>query len=126
MLAVPVRGREHVSTGKRLQLRGEMGGLYTYAWQKASKAFLAQPENALCRMHRQRGDTVAATIVDHIIPHRGDHALFWDRSNWQPLCKLCHDSHKQSEERTGRQRGCAIDGTPLDRSHHWNRGRLKV
>ena len=29
--------------------------------------------------------------VDHIIPHRGDPELFWDRSNWQALCKNCHD-----------------------------------
>ena len=32
-----------------------------------------------------------ATVVDHIVPHRGDHALFWDEQNWQPLCKSCHD-----------------------------------
>ena len=32
-------------------------------------------------------------VIDHIIPHRGDPILFWDRSNWQPLCKDCHD-HK--------------------------------
>ena len=29
--------------------------------------------------------------VDHIVPHRGDHRLFWDEQNWQPLCKACHD-----------------------------------
>jgi len=32
-----------------------------------------------------------ATVVDHIIPHRGDERLFWDETNWQPLCKQCHD-----------------------------------
>ncbi|MGN8738508.1 HNH endonuclease signature motif containing protein [Bilifractor sp. HCP3S3_D3] len=32
-----------------------------------------------------------ATVVDHIVPHRGDPKLFWDRSNWQALCKRCHD-----------------------------------
>ena len=32
-----------------------------------------------------------ATVVDHIIPHRGDKRLFWDEKNWQPLCKDCHD-----------------------------------
>ena len=33
----------------------------------------------------------AAVIVDHIKPHRGDKVLFWDRNNWQPLCKMHHD-----------------------------------
>ena len=32
-----------------------------------------------------------ATVVDHVIPHRGDRKLFWDEQNWQPLCKECHD-----------------------------------
>jgi 5-methylcytosine-specific restriction endonuclease McrA len=37
-------------------------------------------------------------VVDHIIPHKGDKALFWDEKNWQPLCKYCHDSIKAKEE----------------------------
>ena len=32
-----------------------------------------------------------ATVVGHIIPHRGNQKLFWDEKNWQPLCKDCHD-----------------------------------
>jgi 5-methylcytosine-specific restriction protein A len=28
--------------------------------------------------------------VDHIVPHRGDYVLFWDRDNLQGLCKQCH------------------------------------
>jgi len=31
-----------------------------------------------------------ATLVDHIIPHRGDNNLFWDEDNWQALCTECH------------------------------------
>jgi shikimate kinase len=42
-----------------------------------------------------------ATVVDHIKPHRGDQALFWDKNNWQPLCTHCHASLKQSAERRG-------------------------
>ncbi|MCG8990866.1 HNH endonuclease [Laribacter hongkongensis] len=45
------------------------------------------------------GRTVAATVVDHITPHRGDQRLFWDSSNWQPLCASCHSGAKQREER---------------------------
>lgn len=40
-----------------------------------------------------------ATVVDHIIPHRGDNKLFWDKSNWQSLCKRCHDKKTMTEDR---------------------------
>lgn len=39
-----------------------------------------------------------ATVVDHIKPHRGDKALFWDEHNWQPLCKKCHDTKTGKED----------------------------
>ena len=32
-----------------------------------------------------------ATVVDHVIPHKGNKGLFWTRFNHQPLCKSCHD-----------------------------------
>jgi 5-methylcytosine-specific restriction endonuclease McrA len=38
-------------------------------------------------------------IADHIKPHRGDRAMFFDPKNLQCLCKACHDSKKQAEER---------------------------
>jgi 5-methylcytosine-specific restriction protein A len=38
-------------------------------------------------------------IADHVVPHRGDRALFFDETNLQCLCKACHDSKKQAEER---------------------------
>jgi len=37
-------------------------------------------------------------VVDHIVPHRGDRALFWDTSNWQPLCKPHHDAKTARED----------------------------
>jgi 5-methylcytosine-specific restriction protein A len=39
-----------------------------------------------------------AAVVDHITPHGGDEALFWDRDNWQPLCKPCHDAKTARED----------------------------
>jgi len=36
-------------------------------------------------------DVRAKMVVDHIIPHRGDMELFWRRSNWQTLCRKCHN-----------------------------------
>ncbi|WP_253281401.1 HNH endonuclease signature motif containing protein [Cupriavidus sp. HPC(L)] len=40
-------------------------------------------------------------VVDHIKPHRGDQALFWDRSNWQTCCAMHHSRDKQREESMG-------------------------
>jgi 5-methylcytosine-specific restriction protein A len=37
-------------------------------------------------------------VVDHIIPHRGDQALFWDEENWQPLCLVCHNAKTARED----------------------------
>jgi 5-methylcytosine-specific restriction protein A len=33
----------------------------------------------------------AATVVDHILAHKGDAGLFWKQSNWQALCRRCHN-----------------------------------
>ena len=75
----------------------------------------------LCAMHQMRGQVVPSVIVDHVVPHRGDQTLFWDTSNWQALCKHCHDSHKHRLERSGTEVGCDANGVPLDARHHWNR-----
>lgn len=69
---------------------------YTYRWQKASKQFLAL--NPLCVHCREAGMTIAATDVDHIVPHRGDQKLFWDQANWQGLCEF-HHGRKSAGER---------------------------
>jgi 5-methylcytosine-specific restriction protein A len=45
-----------------------------------------------------------ATIADHMVPHRGDHALFWF-GELQSLCKSCHDIKKQRLERRMAPRG---------------------
>ena len=62
---------------------------YDSAWRKARKAYLE--EHPLCKECRKNGTLTPATVIDHIIPHRGDKKLFWDETNWQPLCKDCHD-----------------------------------
>ena len=95
-----------------------MASLYGYRWQKARAGFLRK--HPLCRMHQARGQVVPATVVDHIKPHRGDRKLFWDSSNWQSLCKQCHDSHKQRLEKSGVITGCDESGQPIDPHHHWN------
>ena len=46
----------------------------------------------------KEGRYTKATVVDHIQPHRGDPKLFWDQSNWQSLCKRCHDKKTGLED----------------------------
>ena len=87
-------------------------------WRRESRAFLrAHP---LCTMCEAAGRVTLASVVDHVKPHRGDEALFFDEQNWAPMCKSCHDGAKQEIENTGRIRGCDLDGVPLDPAHPWN------
>ena len=62
---------------------------YDAKWRRARKRFLQR--HPLCANCLSQGIVTPATVVDHIVPHRGDHRLFWDEQNWQPLCKACHD-----------------------------------
>ena len=86
---------------------------YGWKWQQARAAFLAIPENVLCRFCERQGRVTPATVVDHIEPHKGDWALFWDRGNWQPLCKRCHDGTKQAQEKGGKA-AIGVDGWPIE------------
>jgi 5-methylcytosine-specific restriction protein A len=61
---------------------------YTYRWQQARASFLRR--SPLCAGCQRRGRITLAAELDHITPHRGDPRLFWDQTNWQPLCKSCH------------------------------------
>ena len=62
---------------------------YNHKWQAARRRYLQS--NPPCAACMKEGLLTPATVVDHIIPHRGDQRLFWDERNWQPLCKSCHD-----------------------------------
>lgn len=75
----------------------------------------------LCKLCIDVGVTTPATVVDHVTPHRGSAVLFWDRSNWQSLCKHCHDSVKQRIERNGYDKTIGPDGFPVDPNHPFNR-----
>jgi 5-methylcytosine-specific restriction protein A len=64
---------------------------YGARWRRARAYYLAQhPICVRC------GDI--ATVVDHSTPHKGDTVLFWDKSNWQSLCKQCHDRKTAIED----------------------------
>ena len=67
---------------------------YDSKWRAARMRFLRH--HPLCAECMRQGRITPATVVDHIVPHRGNERLFWDETNWQPLCKSCHD------QKTGR------------------------
>jgi 5-methylcytosine-specific restriction protein A len=69
---------------------------YGYAWQKAREGYLRL--HPLCVMCEAQGVVRIATVVDHIDPHRGNMAIFWDSSRWQSLCKPHHDSDAQKKD----------------------------
>jgi len=70
--------------------------MYTYKWRKASKEFLKK--HPLCAQCQREGRLTPATEVDHIKPHGGDRSLFWNKKNWQPLCKSCHSKKTAKED----------------------------
>jgi len=92
----------------------------TKRWKSERKVFLQ--EHPFCAICKKYGYLKAATVVDHIKPHKGDEVLFWDQSNWQACCKSCHDSTKQIKERSGVMPGCDAAGIPVDPDHWWNGG----
>lgn len=92
---------------------------YGWQWQKIRRRWLM--ENPLCKFCADAGRVTAASVVDHIVPHKGDQNLFWDENNWQSLCKPCHDSLKQQEERRGYSSAVGLDGWPTDERHPVNR-----
>lgn len=91
---------------------------YGYRWQQAAKLYLDR--NPLCVMCQAKGIVCAATVVDHITPHKGDVHLFWAVDNWQALCKPCHDTDKKAIENHGHTKEIGLDGWPVDDRHPVN------
>ena len=81
------RPREHRGSARE---RG-----YTKEWEKFRLSHLrAKP---LCEYCLADGRAVAASVVDHDLPHEGDPDLFW-RNTFTSLCKAHHDGEKQRAE----------------------------
>lgn len=68
---------------------------YAGSWPKLRAQVLR--EDPLCRWHSDRGYTVIAAEVDHIVPKKCGGSD--DRSNLQPLCKACHSAKTLKENR---------------------------
>lgn len=79
----------------RTDKQGSAARGYNYAWQKRREQHLrAYPLCVYCLPR-----LTPATVADHIVPHRGDQALF--DGPIQSLCAACHSSKKQKEEAGG-------------------------
>ena len=69
---------------------------YGSKWQKARKTYL--DKNPICVRCHELGVITQADVVDHIIPHKGNQKLFWDKNNWQALCTSCHNRKTAKED----------------------------
>jgi len=69
---------------------------YGRRWGRRRARYLR--EHPLCVICLEEERTTAATIVDHVIPPRGDPELFWDENNWQSLCKFHHDQKTAKQD----------------------------
>ena len=78
--------------------------LYGRKWRNAKAKYLAA--YPLCNACASRRIRTKADTVDHIVPHKGDEKLFWSRSNWQALCRACHNSKTASKD-GGFGHGCS-------------------
>lgn len=109
------RNREHDAKRREAQ---PWRALYdTRTWQQIRLAhFREHPFCEMCKplLVTGEGKTFKGLICDHIRPHRGDPALFFDRSNLQTLCKPHHDSTKQAEEKGRKRVQIGPDGWPVE------------
>lgn len=85
---------------------------YGTAWDKASIAY--RKANPLCLGCQAMGRLEPATVVDHVQPHKGNAALFWDEANWQPACTWHHSNVKQQLEALHEQGAIPLADLRLD------------
>jgi hypothetical protein len=86
-----IQRRQHDQHRGSARARG-----YTAQWDKASKQHLQL--HPLCVGCAAIGETVVATLVDHVEPHKGDLNKFWNANLWQSSCRWHHDVIKQRLE----------------------------
>lgn len=114
-----VSGGRHVTARHRSAAALEWRKLYkTKAWRKGRLVFLS--EHRLCERCLAQGRYTIATVVNHRTPHKGDEVLFFRQSNWEAICKRCHDGPVQQIERRGYSNEIGLDGFPLDPNHPAN------
>ncbi|WP_407873221.1 HNH endonuclease signature motif containing protein [Paenibacillus melissococcoides] len=72
--------------------------LYGRRWRKYREQYLALHPLCVCDECKGKEVPLAADVVDHIKPHKGNYNLFWDPENHQPMNKRCHDRKTAKED----------------------------
>ena len=72
--------------------------LYDWKWRKYSKQYRVENPLCVCEECKERVVPLPSEVVDHIISHRGNIALFWDETNHQAMAKVCHDKKTAIED----------------------------
>ncbi len=67
---------------------------YDARWHRESRAYLAALSGPLCACGCGR----PADMVDHKVAPKGDMAVFWDRTNWQPMNGACNRRKNTRQE----------------------------
>lgn len=91
----------------------------TTAWLKLRQWQLQL--HPLCVMCEAEGRVTAASVADHVRPHRGDRVAFFDAENLQSLCEQHHNTAKQREEHRGFSGLIGLDGYPVSPDHPFNK-----
>jgi len=71
---------------------------YDARWRRYRTVFLKGHPLCECEDCKKNGWIIPATVVDHIIPHKGNYDLFWDPKNHQAMSKQHHDIKTASED----------------------------
>ncbi len=69
---------------------------YDWKWHTISRRWLKR--NPWCTACGAEGVVEPATVVDHVVPHRGDMAKFWNKDGWQGLCGMHHARKTATED----------------------------
>ena len=92
----------------RQSRRGASGAYHSW-YSKAVWTQELRPAQLLrepfCRVCAAKGWPPPATVVDHVIPFRGDWDLFVSPANHQSLCKFHHDQKTAREQAESRGKG---------------------
>lgn len=83
----------------------------TARWQNRRKMQLKQ--FPLCEMCSDEGQIIPATVVDHVVPHKGDEKIFWF-GKLRSLCQQHHSGLKQRLESGKPVITVGVDGWPKD------------
>lgn len=71
---------------------------YDARWRRYREVFLKGHPICECEDCKKNGWVYPASVVDHIIPHKGNYDLFWDPGNHQAMYKKHHDIKTARED----------------------------